>query len=210
MVEHVSIVDSDRHEPKHASTALNGQVLKSIGLGQTAFAYPTYTELLAKPTSVGYKQVLTGASTAASQLPVGLDTPLQVEFGPGIATTDVTLSNLGLITFNTTGQYIISLFMRFGRTAGGGASILFTRFLVNGVQGLNSNAATLLDSQVVLPFAADLYFNITVPGTTWNLQIMRDSGGANTGGLYQTLPTPAGWNPSPSATIVVNKFTGLQ
>lgn len=210
MVEHVSISDADRHEPKHASTALSGQVLKSVGSGETAFSYPTYTELLAKPTSVGYKQVLTGFSTATTQLPTAVNTPIQVEFGSGVVSTDVTLSTAGLLTFNTVGQYIVTYFLRFGRTGGTGNAILFTRVLVNGAQTLNSNAATLQDAQFILPFSTDLFFNITSPGTTLALQLMRDSAGINNGGLYQTIPSLAGWSNSPSATVIVNKFTGLQ
>lgn len=210
MVEHVSIVDVDRHEPKHASTAISGQVLKSIGAGATAFSFPTYTELLNKPTSVGYKQLLTSSSTAGSQLPSTTNTPLQIEFGTGATTADATLNVAGLLTFHTPGQYIISTFLRFGRTGGAGQAIVFNRFLINGAQALNSNSCTLADSQVIIPFSANLLVDITTPGTTFAMEIMRDSAGINNGGLYQTLSSLVGWNNSPSATVVVYKFTGLQ
>jgi hypothetical protein len=208
MVEHVSILDSDRHEPKHASTAVNKQALQSNGDGTTQFAFVSYTDLINKPTFVGYEQVLSGFSTAASQAPGALDTPLQVEFGAGSVTSAVTLSNTGLLTFNVAGDYIITLFLRFGRTAGAGTSILLNRFLINGVQGLNSNAVKLPDQDSVIPFSTSLNITATA-GMTFQLQIMRDSAGINNGGLFRILPTVAGWNLCPSATIVVSKFVGV-
>lgn len=208
MVEHVSIADADRHEVKHASTGVLNQALLSNGNGTTRFAFPSYDDLADKPTLVGYQQVLTGFSTAASQAPAGLDTPLQVEFGAGVITTDATLAANGTLTFNTPGDYIITLFLRFGRTAGGGTAILLNRFLVNGVQGLNSNAVKLPDQDTVLPFSTSLNVNAAA-GATFQLQIMRDSAGINNGGLFRILPTVAGWNLAPCATIVVSKYVGV-
>lgn len=208
MVEHVSIVDADRHEVKHASTGALNQCLLSNGDGTTRFAFTSYTDLANKPTFVGYQQILTGFSTAASQAPSALDTPLQVEFGAGVATTNATLASNGTLTFNVAGDYIVTLFLRFGRTSGVGASILLNRFLINGVQGLNSNALKIGDLDTVIPFSTSINIAATA-GMTFQLQIMRDSAGINNGGLFRILPTVVGWNLSPSATIVVSKFVGV-
>lgn len=207
MVEHVSIVDADRHEVKHASTGVLNQALLSNGDGTTRFAYPSYNDLVNKPVQVGYQQILTGFSTAAAQFPAVLDTPLQVEFGAGVVTPTVTLGPTGTLTFNIAGDYIITLFLRFGRTAGPGTSILLNRFLVNGVQGLNSNAVKLPDQDSVIPFSTSINITATA-GMTFQLQIMRDSAGINNGGIYRILPTALGWNISPSATVVVSKYVG--
>lgn len=208
MVEHVSIVDSDRHEPKHASTAVLNQALLSNGDGTTRFAFQSYNDLANKPVFVGYQQVLSGFSTAAAQNPSAVDTPLQVEFGAGVVTANATLASNGTLTFNVAGDYIITLFLRFGRVAGPGTSILLNRFLINGVQGLNSNAVKLPDQDSVIPFSTSLNISATA-GMTFQLQIMRDSAGINNGGLTRILPTLAGWNLCPSATIVVSKFVGV-
>lgn len=208
MVEHVSIADADRHEVKHASTGVLNQALLSNGDGTTRFGFPSYDDLVDKPALVGYRQILTGFSTAASQAPAAVDTPLQVEFGAGVATVDATLSAGGTLTFNTPGDYIITLFLRFGRTAGGGTSVLLNRFLINGVQGLNSNALKLPDADSVTPFSTSLNVNVAA-GATFQLQIMRDSSGINNGGLFRIIPTLAGWNISPCATIVVSKYVGV-
>lgn len=208
MVEHVSISDDDRHEVKHASTGVLNQALLSNGNGTTRFAFPSYNDLVNKPAFVGYQQILSGFSTAATQNPAALDTPLQVEFGAGVATANATLASNGTLTFNIAGDYIITLFLRFGRVAGPGTSILLNRFLINGVQGLNSNAVKLPDQDSVIPFSTSLNLTATA-GMTFQLQIMRDSAGINNGGLTRILPTLAGWNLCPSSTIVVSKFVGV-
>lgn len=208
MVEHVSIADADRHEVKHASTGVLNQALLSNGDGTTGFRFVNYADIAAKPTFVGYQQILSGFSTAAAQNPAALDTPLQIEFGAGVVTAAATLASNGLLTFNIPGDYIITLFLRFGRTAGGGTAITLNRFLINGVQGLNSNAVKLPDQDSVIPFSTSLNLTATA-GMTFALQIMRDSAGINNGGLSRVLPTVAGWNLCPSATIVVSKFVGV-
>lgn len=208
MVEHVSISDADRHEVKHASVGVLNQALLSNGNGTTRFAFPSYDDLINKPTFVGYQQVLSGFSTASTQNPAALDTPLQVEFGAGVVTAAATLAPSGLLTFNIPGDYIVTLFLRFGRTTGPGTAITLNRFLINGVQGLNSNAVKLPDQDSVIPFSTSLNLAATA-GMTFALQIMRDSAGINNGGLTRVLPTLAGWNLCPSATIVVSKFVGV-
>ena len=207
MVEHVAIQDADRHEVKHASTAANNQVLHGNGDGTTSFKFVDYNNLINIPAPTGYQQVLTGFSSAASQLPAGLDTPLQVEFGGGSSNAFVTLSPTGTLTFNEAGEYYVTLFLRFGRTAGAGTSILLNRFLINGVQGLNSNGVKLPDQDSVIPFSTSLVITATA-GMTFQLQILRDSGGINNGGLFRLLPAVVAWNLVPSSTIVVSRFVG--
>lgn len=208
MVEHVSISDGDRHEPKHASTAILNQGILSNGDGTTRFGFASYTDLANKPTLVGYRQILTGFSSAATQNPTALDTPLQVEFGAGATATEATLASNGTLTFNVAGDYIITLFLRFGRTTGTGGAILLNRFLINGAQGLNSNAVSLPDQNTIIPFSTSLNLTATA-GMTFQLQVMRDSAGVNNGGLFRVLPTAAGWNLAPSATIVISKYVGV-
>jgi hypothetical protein len=208
MVEHVSIADSDRHEPKHASTAVSGQVLKSVGGGLTAFSLPTYAELTDKPNAQGYLTILTGQSVAASQQPSAVGTPLIVEFGVAQTTTNVSLSALGNITFNVAGQYELTFFLRFGRTTAAGDAYLFNRVLLNGAQVLNSNALRLSTQDIITPFSTTLKINANV-GDVFRMEIMRDSAGINNGGLFQVIPTLGGWSPAPSATVSISKFAGL-
>lgn len=207
MVEHVIIEDAQRHEVKHASTAVVNQSLLSNGDGTTRFSYVDYNTLTNIPAQKGYKLVFTGYSSAAAQNPTAVDTPLQVEFGAGGAFTDASLAANGLLTFNTPGDFIVTLFLRFGRTSGTGSAVLLNRFLLNGVQGLNSNALKLGDADTVIPFSTSINLTVTA-GSTFQVQIMRDSAGVNNGGLTRILPTVASWNLSPTATIVVSKYVG--
>lgn len=206
MVEHVSIADEDRHEPKHASTAITKQVLMSNGDGTTEFAFVDYADVINTPTPQGYKQVM-AAFSAGNQNPAALDTPLQVNFGSPQANADVSLAANGTLTFNTDGDYSVTLLVRFGRTALGGNAVILTRFLVNDVQGLNTNSISLPDANSITPFSVNLFVS-ALAGDTFKLQIMRDSSGVNVGGLTALVPVLAGWNISPSATIVVSKYVG--
>lgn len=207
MVEHVSIVDAQRHEPKHASTAANRQVCMSKGDGTTEFAFVSYNNLVGIPTVRGYATSLAAFSTG-NQNPSALDVPLQVNFGSPQSNADVSLAANGTITFNTAGDYALTLIIRQGRTAGGGSAVLLSRFLINDVQGLNTNTAVLPDATSITPFAVTLFFTVNATNT-FKLQIMRDSSGANLGGLTSLVPVLGGWNVSPSASIVVSKYRGV-
>lgn len=206
MVEHVDIIDSERHEAKGASTASANQVLHANGDGTTIFKFVDYNNLVNKPALEGYEFILSDANTA-SQSPVATNTPIKVSFGPGVATVDATLAGDGTLTFNTDGQYFVTVFLRFGRTSGAGAAILFNRIMYNGAQALNSNCTKLVDAEATIPFSTSLIFDATA-GDQVYFQVMRDSAGINNGGLVATIPSLAGWAVSPSATVVVHKFSG--
>lgn len=207
MVEHVNIADADRHEPKGASTAATNQVAHSNGNGTTTWKFIDYANLVNKPEVGGFEQSLVGFSPAA-QNPAAVDTPLQVSFGAAQANADMALSAAGTLTFLTDGKYNITLFLRFGRTTAGGQAILLNRFLINDVQGLNSNGLILPDNNITIPFSTILNVDV-LAGTTFKMQIMRDSAGVNNGGLQSITPVLPSWNIVPSATIVVDKFVGL-
>ncbi len=209
MVEHVNILDQDRHEAKGASTATSGQYLRANGNGTTSWVFPNYNDLANLPTSQGYVPVLYGASAASSQQPSALNTPIQVEFGQALSGTGVSLSAAGALTFTQAGQYIVNMFFRVGRTGGsGGVARIFTRILINGVATLRPAGAVVpgVDDvttlSVAIPISASLNDVVTV-------QLIRDSAGVNEGGLVQLTPSLAGWSASPSASISVSRFGGL-
>lgn len=206
MVEHVNIVDGQRHEPKGASTAVNNQVAHSNGDGTTTFKFIDYANVVNKPLPFVNTPVLS-TSSLSSQAPAAVDTPLQVNFGSPQSNTNVSLAANGTLTFNTAGTYAITLFLRYGRSTAAGVSTIISRFLIDDVQVLNSNGVAMSDINAIVPFSATFLFNVTA-GTTFKLQIMRDSTGTNNGGLVSFIPTLPGWNPVASATLVVNKVTG--
>lgn len=207
-MEHSVIPDAQRHEAKGASTASVGQVLRSNGDGTTSFATLSYSSLSGRPTASGYQRVISGFSSVSTQAPSATNTPLQLEFGSGGTNANVTLASNGTLTFNVAGDYQVTTFMRFGRTAASGAAILFARVLANGVQYLNSNSIRLDNADIIIPVVVTLNVTATA-GMTMQWQIYRDAAGVNNGGLIAQVPSLSGWNASPTATLVVDKFVGL-
>lgn len=194
-MEHKDIADAQRHEAKGASTAAAGQVLVANGDGTTSFEFLE---------TGGYEFVISNYSAAASQNPSAVDTPLQVEFGALATATDASIAADGTITFNTAGKYLVTLFLRFGRTSGAGTAIVLNRLLYNGVQFLRTNSIAMTDSAATIPFSATLLIE-AMAADTLKVEIARDSGGINNGGLVRTTPTTLGWHASPTASVVVNK-----
>ena len=206
-MEHKLIGDADRHEPKGASLATANQVIKSNGDGTTYFGFVNRSELAGTVTKSGYKKLMYGASTASSQNPTGVNTPLQIEFGAAQSTADLSLSSTGLITFVTSGQYLLTLRNRFGRDASTGSAILFARYLVNGAQFGQSYGVTLVDSSNVIPISNTLIIDVNA-GDTFKEELIRDSAGINYGGFVQSTSTLAGWNAAPSASVTIYKYLG--
>lgn len=208
MVEHVNIEDSQRHEPRHASSAALNTVNKSNGDGTTKYDFVNWSEIAGKPSSSAYSVSLYGASSASSQAPTATNTPVQIEFGAAQSNSDVSLSASGVLTFTTAGFYLIQTNFEFGRTSTTGNIYLFTRALYNGSQLRNSNA-TVLSAALQTQSASYTYVVNASAGDTMSFQIVRDAAGANDGSLVSTTTTTSGWAPAPSASITVSKFRGL-
>lgn len=203
-LQHVDIGDADRHEPKHADTAVNKTVCMSNGDGTTSFNPVNYNDLVGVPTFSVLTLSNSGFSTAASQLPSAVNTPLQVEFGAGSVGTDVTISSLGLVTFNTAGKYLVMLDLNVSRTAAAGIAEILVRTLVNTTQVGNSFGVSM-DNNLS---AHHLYKPIIVSVSaldTFKVEFIRDSTGINNGGLYKFTTSLAGWTDIPSAGIRVYK-----
>ncbi len=209
MVEHVNILDADRHEAKGASTALVGQILRANGNGTTSWVLPNYADLANKPTAQGYVPVLYSASNASSQQPSALNTPIQIEFGSSTTGTGASLAANGVLTFTQAGQYLVNINFRVGRTGGSaGVAKIFTRVLVNGVAQLRPAATLITGTDIIVPFSQSIPFNASANDQVI-FQLYRDSTGVNEGGLVQITAALAGWDNSPSASISVSRFGGL-
>ena len=205
-MEHKDIPDAQLHQIKGAASASSGQVPIATGSGTTVFGFLDWTQVANKPTSSGYQAKLS-AFSSVNQNPSAVDTPLQITFGSAQTTADVSISASGVITFNTSGNYLIDIFLRFGRSTSAGNAILLNRILKNGAQILNSNGVILSAATQTIPFSAAIPLTMAA-GDTITMQVARDSAGTNDGGLFVVSPTIAGWNIVPSATVVVNKFVG--
>ncbi len=161
--------------------------------------------------AAGVKEVeVLRAASLVAQNPTAVDTPLQLTFGAaqkGVS-DPVMLSAAGAVTFNTAGNYAIRVKLQNARTTATGVSLLFSRLLLNGVQiGSpqcvrmdNATATFVTDSRVVLAVSA---------GAALTVQIMRDSSGANFGGVLPFGATVTSWGVAPSALIVVSRLEAV-
>ena len=205
-MEHKDIPDAQLHQIKGAASASSGQVPIATGAGTAVFGFLDWTQVANKPTSSGYQAKLS-AFSSVNQNPSAVDTPLHITFGSAQTTADVSISAAGVITFNTSGNYLIDIFLRFGRSTSSGNAILLNRILKNGAQILNSNGVILSAATQTIPFSAAIPLTMAA-GDTITMEVARDSAGTNDGGLFVISSTIAGWNIVPSATVVVNKFVG--
>jgi len=118
------------------------------------------------------------ATSTVTQLPSGLDNPLQVSFGAAQGTSGdaVMIDANGLITFNQTGLYLINGYGNIERQgSSGGVTVTLFRFLVNGVQSGSTKGVELDSTGVMFPYELTIPINITTAGTTMSFEIMRDS-----------------------------------
>lgn len=151
-------------------------------------------------------EVLRAASTA-TQAPTAVDTALQVSFGAaqGSASDPVMINAAGTVTFNTAGNYAIRIKLQNGRTGATGTSILLSRILLNGAQVGSTAAVKMTQTDATTPSESRVVLNPTA-GQTFQVQIMRDSAGANFGGVYPQTATVAAWGVAPSALLVISRL----
>lgn len=196
---------------KELATILNSGEINTIFLGGTAstdgVVKKSVTDAIdTRVTAIesSHTALIDAESAAASQQPSAVDTALQVEFGALQSTTDIDLAADGSITFKTAGKYIITTFFQYGRTGASGTSILFNRFLVNGTQAGSSLGAKVDNAEVLVPWSSSIQFTASANDVV-TIEIIRDSTGNNSGGLFSATPTAAGWAAAPCAKIQIYK-----
>lgn len=151
-------------------------------------------------------EVLRDTSTVA-QAPTAVDTALQLTFGAaqGGASNPVMINAAGLVTFNTAGNYAVRIKLQAGRTGASGTSILLSRILVNGAQYGSPAATKLVSADITIPIESRVVISPTA-GLTFAVQIMRDSSGANFGGVYPQAATVTAWGTAPSVLLVISRL----
>ncbi|MCW8842760.1 MAG: hypothetical protein OQK00_05030 [Rhodobacteraceae bacterium] len=202
-IEHRDIQESGLHEPKGVSLATANQVYVANGSGSGV-----WTNSLSNASNIKVDRVLDGLSLAASQEPTAVDTPIQIEFGAAQNTSEdpVMIDALGVLTFNEEGTYRLKVSLAVGRTGGAGVSELYARALVDGVQAGQSIHFKIGSSDEYLPYSDEAWLNIPA-GTTVCYELLRDSTGNNSGGLFSGQPTLVGWNDNPNAAIRVERWS---
>lgn len=155
---------------------------------------------------IGATSVLVSQSNV-NQEPLGLDTPLQVTFGPaqGTVSSPVQLLVDGSIVFNVGGLYLFNGFANFERQgSSGGVTVTLFRALKNGVQITPTKGVELSGTGVMIPYELTIPLEV-VAGDIITWEIMRDSSGVNAGGLY-THTNLGGWSNVPSTDVVIWKI----
>lgn len=200
MALHKDLTGADLHEPKGASSASANTVLKANGLGATSFVNPlTLTNIQFSNTIV--------ASRSVNIFPSAVDTPVPATFDSNVSNADISISTTGLITINTSGLYEATFNFNFGRTTAVATAHLAARLLKNGAQFGFSQGATLSDQVNSRPMQANLEMAL-VATDTLQVEVMRDSSGANEGGLLAIPLTPVGWADIPSYWVRIRKIVG--
>ena len=202
-IEHKDIPEAGLHEPKGVSTATTGQVYISDGLGSGAWA-----NSIVNPSNLQVERLLDAVSLAASQEPSATDSPIKIEFGAAqyTASDPVMIDAAGKLTINEAGTYRIKISLAYGRTGGAGVSELYFRALIDGTQAGQSVHAKIGNSDVYIPYSDEAW--LTLPaGLEIEYEMLRDSSGNNSGGVFAGNPNLAGWNDNPSAALRVERWT---
>lgn len=199
-IQHAVIADAERHEAKGASTATSGQVLKANGDGSTSWVNPNSLS------NISILSTLEAQSTT-TQGPSATDTPYQVTFGSGSSNSDVTVASNGVVTFNTTGLFLVTINMNFGRANNTGIAKVVARLLTNGSASGFTQISQMDTSVNFTPFHATVLRSFTATNTI-TVEILRDSTGANDGGLYTFDPALSGWTNVPSAAVRIQRIAG--
>lgn len=139
------------------------------------------------------------------QEPPGLDDPLQVLFGDALVTPQFDLDALGNIKCLEEGAYTVRFRFLVGRTGGAAStSNIFLRAMLNSLQ-LAPPVHAIIDNQfteIPLTFEGPLILDVN---DVLTVQMVRDSSGNDSGGLYSAVPTTVPWGLSPSAVVTITR-----
>jgi hypothetical protein len=143
------------------------------------------------------------------QIPTGLGVALQVTFGAPDTTEWFDIDALGNITCLVTDEYTLRAKFTVGRRGLPVAvSQIYTRALVNGVQAGFSSHTIIDNPDIEIPF--DYEGNgILTAGQVLTFEIIRDTDGNDSGGLYAGVPDVVGWNSSPSARLLISRSVAV-
>ena len=160
---------------------------------------------------VGAKEteVLRAFSTASTQQPTSTGYAIQVEFGAAqlTASDPVMISAAGAVTINQTGTYAFRFKLQFGRYGATGISYLATRIMKGAAQFGATQCTRLSSSDSIIPTDSRVVMSL-LAGDVITMQLIRDSLGANAGGLF-AQPSSHGWALAPSALLVVSRIDGV-
>ena len=154
--------------------------------------------------SLQFNQVLNGSSTV-SQAPSALDTPLIVNFGAAQSNASISLDAAGKATFLQAGSYFINAYGNVERQgSSGGVAVLLFRAVLNGTQISTTKGFRMDTPNLPDPYEVTIPFEANAGDILW-FEIMRDSSGVNSGGVYPHTNL-GGWSNVPSSQIQIWKI----
>lgn len=148
------------------------------------------------------------AESTATQTPIAIDTPLQIEFGAAQSADAADLAADGTITIKEAGVYEGRLSIYFTRDTRAGSAFFFVRFLAEGVQvgnpsaveqSNNDNTQQLVLTETVVVTAGQVPASFTV-------ECVQDGQGTDNGALISLVST-IGWGQTPSARLVLVRLS---
>jgi hypothetical protein len=158
-------------------------------------------EATAAGVSVVTVPVLT-APSYTTQLPVGLDAPIQLEFGDAQAIgTGIDVDALGAFTCTVTDEYNFRVLLQFGRVGQPTIAALFARFLINGFQAGSPVYTFIDDSADRIPTTFEATTTLQA-GDVLTVEIVRDSQGSDAGGVFAATSS-IGWGTAPSCLMTI-------
>lgn len=145
------------------------------------------------------------AFSEIDQEPAGLDTPLQVVFGPAQAAQFIELAADGSITFSnpTIRSFTIEIRLSVGRKGNPQTAFLYVYVSLNGIIHPYPTMVSLFNDDEYKPIHLTTISNYN-EGDTLRFFIVRDSQGKNDGGLYTFDPALAGIESTHSAKISIS------
>lgn len=203
MAEHVDLTDPELHEPKGFATAAADTVYVANGAGSGTFK--SFVDFSANQIISGYEELI-AQSDFNNQIPAGLNSNLQVTYGPAFGTVSdpVMLSAAGAFTFNEGGAYFVRFRVQVGRTGASGVSVIHIRNKINGTPTQDVTTVKLADADQLHDIVFSAMVNVPT-GAVLTTEIVRDPSGSNFGGLYTFAPSATGWATTPSARVRIGR-----
>ena len=158
------------------------------------------------------QQLLAYDTTTQNPTGLGQVNAIKAKFGAPQTTTYIDLDASGIVTFKENGNYLIHGKGQYGRSGTANTVLLHFRTMVDfndgagAVQVGDTISAEINNKKVVFPIEISFALNVTNAPYSLYFEVMRDSNETNDGGLYSFTPTGSTWNPSGSASILIERL----
>jgi len=199
----------DMQFTRFSGVQLAGSLSQSGGLfvGQECPYLDSDIHLLTSKKITTTLETILIADSFADQSPSSTDTPLQIEFGAAQngSSDPVQISSTGVLTFNENYIANISIDAEYGRAGSPQVSEIRFRILINGTPVEPVLSAKITSADIRIPLVVSTEITV-VEGMTLAFEILRDSSGHNSGGLFSSTTALAGWGDSPSARLVIKRY----